>query len=152
MKKIMIACAAAALLLVPASGMAQGRHPRYLHARTDLRTAQLFLRVREEPNVTRNFERAAGEVEAAIHEIDNAAVIDRKDVEDHPPIDTGLPRHDRFRKIADLMKSARRDIEQEEDNPIARKWRNAAFLHIDAALDYLHRAAVDARIDHELGF
>jgi hypothetical protein len=82
----------------------------------------------------------------------NAAVLDRKDVEDHPPIDTGLPRNDRFRKIADLMRSARRDIEQEEDNPVARKWRNAAFLYIDAALDYLHRAAVDARVDHELEF
>jgi len=152
MKNITIARTAAVLLLVTASGMAQGRHPRYLHARTDLRAAQFFLRVREEPNVTRNFERAAGELEAAIHEIDNAAVIDSKDLEDHPPIDTGLRRHDRFRKIADLMRSARRDIEQEEDNPMARKWRNAAFLHIDAALDFLHRAAVDARLDHELGF
>jgi hypothetical protein len=152
MKKITIACTAAVLLLVTAGGMAQGRHPRYLHARTDLHAAQFFLHVREEPNVTRNFERATGELEAAIREIDNAAVLDRKDVEDHPPIDIGLPRNDRFRKIADLMRSARRDIEQEEDNPIARKWRNAAFLPIDAALDYLHRAAVDARVDHELGF
>jgi hypothetical protein len=152
MKKITIACAAAALLLLTVSGMAQGRHPRYLHARTDLRAAQFFLRVREEPNVTRNCERATGELEAAILEIDNAAVLDRKDLEDNPRIDTGLPRKDRFRKIADLMRSARRDIEEEEDNPVARKWRNAAFLHIDAALDYLHRAAVDARVDHELGF
>lgn len=152
MKTITIACAAAALLLIPAGAFAQGRHASYLHARTDLRAAQFFLRVREEPNVTRNFERTAVELEAAIHEIDNAAVIDRKDLEDHPPIDTGLARKDRFRKIADLMRSARRDIEQEEDNPAARRWRDAAFRHIDAGLEFLHRAAVDSHFDHELGF
>jgi hypothetical protein len=151
MKITMMAFAAAALLM-PAGAFAQGRHASYLHARTDLRAAQFFLRVREEPNVTRNFEKAAVELEAAIHEIDTAAVIDRKDLEDHPRIDTGLARKDRFRKIADLMRSARHDIEQEEDNPAARRWRGAAFRHIDLALDFLHRAAVDSHFDHELGF
>src|ERR1700679_3101528 len=90
---------AAAAMLAPAAMHAQGRHPRYLHARTDLRAAQFFARVREEPNVTRHLEAAANEIEAAIREIDRAAVVDAKDLEDHPRIDTGLPRRDRFRKI-----------------------------------------------------
>src|ERR1700733_3214034 len=139
---------AAVVLLAPVATHAQGRHPRYLHARTDLRTAQLFARVREEPNVTRNLEAAAVEIEAAIKEIDRAAVIDRKDLVDKPPIDARLARKDRFRKIIDLLKSARADIEGEEDNPRAREWRTVAFKHIDEALNAVHRASVDAKLDH----
>jgi len=143
---------AAVALLAPAGMQAQGRHPRYLRARTDLRTAQFLARVREEPNVTRHLEGAAGEIEAAIRELDRAAVLDAKDLEDHPRIDANLPRKDRFRKIVDLLRSARADIEHEEDNPRAREWRNAAFRHIDEALNNVRRAAMEARLDHELGF
>ena len=143
---------AAAALLAPAAMHAQGRHPRYLHARTDLRTAQLLARVREERNVTRNLEAAAVEIEAAIREVDNAAVLDRKDLVDRPPIDANLARKDRFRKIVDLLRSARADIAGEEYNPNARGWRDTAFRHIDEALNAVHRAAVDAQLDHELGF
>ena len=141
-----------AALFWPAAVHAQGRHPRYLRARSDLRTAQLLARVREEPNVTRNLEVAAGEIEGAIREIDRAAVLDGKDVLDRPRIDDHIPRRDRFRRIVDLLRSARADIEHEEDNPRAREWRNIAFRHIDEALNAVHRAAVDAKLDHELGF
>jgi hypothetical protein len=142
----------ATALLAPAGAHAQGRHPRYLHARTDLRTTQFYLRMREEANVTRNLHAADLEVEAAVKEVDRAAVIDHKDLDEHPGVDARLGRKDRFRKIVDLLRSARADIEHEEDNPRAREWRDRAFLHIDQALNAVHRAAVDARIDHELGF
>jgi hypothetical protein len=142
---------AAAALLAPAAIHAQGRHPRYLSARTDLRTAQLLARVQEQPNVSLNLQAAAREMEAAIKEIDRAAVLDRKDLVDRPPIDANLARKDRFRKIVDLARSARADIEQEEDNPAAREWRNAAFKHIDEALSAVRRAAVDAKLDREIG-
>jgi hypothetical protein len=142
---------AAAALLASAAIHAQGRHPRYLSARTDLRTAQLLARVQEQPNVSLNLQAAAREMEAAIKEIDRAAVLDRKDLVDRPPIDANLARKDRFRKIVDLARSARADIEQEEDNPAAREWRNAAFKHIDEALSAVRRAAVDAKLDREIG-
>lgn len=129
-----------------------GRHPRYMHARSDLRAAQWYLNVREEPNVTRNLHAAYEEVERAVVEIDRAAVIDRKDVEDHPHVDTRLGRRGRFRKIVALLRSARHDIEHEEDNPAAIRWRDAAYRHIDAALEHVHRAARDLQWDHELGF
>src|SRR5580658_11387936 len=149
---LIAASIAVGALLAPAGMYAQGRHPHYLTARTDLRTAQLFARVREEPNVTRHLEAAAREMEAAIKEIDRAAVLDRKDLIDQPPIDSNLARKDRFRKIVDLLRSARADIAGEEDNPNARGWRDTAFRHIDEALNAVHRAAVDAQLDHELGF
>jgi hypothetical protein len=143
---------AATAVLAPTGVHAQGRHPRYLHARTDLRTTQFYLRVREEPNVTRNLRAADKELDAAIAEIDRSAALDRKDIDEHPRIDTSLARKDRFRKIVDLLRSARADIDQEEDNPLAKEWRNRAFRHIDEALNAVHRAAVDAHLDHELGF
>lgn len=143
---------AAVAVLVPVAIHAQGRHAHYMQARSDLRSAQFFMRVREEPNVTRKLGVADQETEAAIREIDRAAVVDRKDMNDHPPIDASLARKERFRKIVDLLRSARADIDREEDNPRAREWRDVAFRHIDEALNAVHRAAVDARLDHELGF
>ena len=129
-----------------------GRHPAYLHARTDLRTAQFFMRVHEEPNVTRNLDRAAHEVEAAIGEIDRAAVLDHKDLMDHPRIDTHMDRRHRFENIVALLRSARADLARDEDNGRARGWRDDAYRHIDAALEHVHRAAADLHWDHELGF
>ena len=141
-------------MLVPAAGIAQaqGRHPAYLHARSDLRAAQFLMRVREEPNVTRNLRMAADEAEAAIGEIDRAAIIDHKDIEDHPRVDEGMPRPGRFRRVMELLREARADIAREEDNGRSREWRNAAYRHIDQALEHVHRAAVEAHLDHELGF
>ena len=141
----------AAALLPPAALSAQGRHPRYLSARTDLRTAQRLARVGEQPNVALNLQAAAREMDAAIKEIDRAAVLDRKDLMDNPPIDSNLARVDRFRKIVDLLRSARADIQHEEDNPAAREWQTAAFKHIDEALKSVRRAAVDAKLDREIG-
>ncbi|HEX4347747.1 MAG TPA: hypothetical protein VHZ73_09250 [Vicinamibacterales bacterium] len=138
--------------LTTAALHAQGRHPHYLTARSDLRTASLYLHVREEPNVTRNLRTADTEVGAAIGELDRAAVLDRKDVDDHPRIDERLERRDRFRKVVDLLRGAKDDIDHEEDNPRAREWRNRATHHIDEALNAVHRAAVDAHLDHEIGF
>jgi hypothetical protein len=129
-----------------------GRHPAYLRARSDLRAAQFLLRVREEPNVTRQLLQADREVEAAIAEVDRAAVIDRKDLNNHPRVDPSLDQRGRFRRIVELLRSARADPGREEDNGRARGWRNAAYQHIDQALEHMHRAAVDLRWDHELGF
>lgn len=129
-----------------------GRHPRYLHARSDLRAAQYLLRVEEEPNVMRRLRDADRDVDAAIGEIDSAAVVDRKDLDDHPRVDTGIDRRGRFSKIMALLRSARADIAGEEDNPAARGWRNIAFRHIDDAMDSVKRAAIDLRIDRDLGF
>jgi hypothetical protein len=145
---------AAAAMLAPISGTAEtpGRHPRYLHARSDLRVAQMLSRVHEEENVMRNLIRCDQEIEAAIHEIDQAARFDRKDIEDHPRIDTNINRSGRFRKMMALLDSARRDIAAEEDNPNAVGWRNLAFKHIDEARAFLKRAAIDLKIDRELGY
>ena len=65
---IILAAAAALVLSVVASAETWGRHPRYIHARSDLRTAQWLLRVHDEENVMRHLGRAAEEIDAAVHE------------------------------------------------------------------------------------
>jgi hypothetical protein len=148
----MIAMGMIALVASPAMAETPGRHPHYLHARSDLRTAQLLLRVHDEPNVMAHIHAVDGEIDAAVREIDHAAVLDHKDMDDHPRIDTRLDRPGRFRRAMALLASARRDIGMEEDNPRAIGWRDVAFRHIDMAMEQLRKAARDLRMDHLEGF
>jgi len=145
-KATMIAAVALATLS-PFQLAAQGRHPRYIHARADLRRSIILMRLPDEPNVMRDMQEASGMVERAIHELDLAAMFDRKDLDDNPPVDTRLGRGSRFREILRLLGSARNDIEQEEDNPRAREWRNRAFGYIDAAMAKVRHGGYDRFTD-----
>ena len=129
--------------LAPFQLVAQGRHPRYLHARADLRRSILLMRLPDEPNVMRDMREASDMVERAIHELDLAAMFDRRDLDDNPPVDTHLGRGGRFREILRLLDSARADIEHEEDNPRAREWRNRAFGYIDGAIAKVRQGGYD---------
>jgi len=139
--------AAVALATLAFQLPAQGRHPRYIHARADLRRAIVLMRVPDEPNVTRDMQEATGMVERAIRELDVAAMFDRKDLDDNPPVDTRLGRGSRFREILRLLGSARNDIDQEEDNPGAREWRNRAFGFIDGAMARVRQGGYDRFTD-----
>jgi hypothetical protein len=133
----------AAIAFAPFAAQAQFRHPSYLRARSDLRRATLLKRIPDEPNVNRDMATAADFTERAIHELDDAERWDRRVIDDHPPIDTHLGRGSRFREILRLLDSARHDIEQEEDNPIAREWRNRAFRNIDDAMALVRKGGYD---------
>jgi hypothetical protein len=152
MKLQTIALSLIGLTFALTSLQAQGRHPAYLRARTDMRRAQFLLRVQEEPNVTRRLIEADHEVEAAVREVDRAAVLDGKNLDDHPSVDLHLDRRGRFHRIVELLRSARADLGREEDNGRAAGWRDGAYRHIDQALENVHRAAVDLHWDRELGF
>jgi hypothetical protein len=131
------------LLAFAAVALAQGRHPAYLHARADLRRATLLMRIPDQPNVNRDMAIAIDHTERAIHELDTAARWDRKDIDEHPSIDAHLGRGGRFKEILRLLDNARHDIEHEEDNPIAREWRNRAFQNIDDAIAVVRKGGYD---------
>ena len=154
LRTVALALLGGMLALAPAAVNADtpGRHPAYLRARSDLRAAQFMMRVPAEPNVARHLREAEHEVEAAIREIDRAAFLDRKDLEDHPRVDTNLDRRGRFGKAIELLRSARADLAREEDNGRAAGWRNVAYRHIDRALENMRRAAGIMHWDHEFGF
>ncbi len=137
---------------VAVSADTPGRHPRYLHARSDLRLAQRLLDVQDEPNVMYHVHRVQDHVTRAVRQIDRAALIDHKDLDDHPRVDADLDRSGRFSKVMSLLVSARDDIAREEDNPSAVGWRNVALREIDAARDQLRKAARDLRMDRLEGF
>lgn len=130
------------LLLTPAALLADtpGKHPHYIHARSDLAKARQLLGQPEEGNVAAQLRNAMNEVNQAIGEIDRAAVLDRKDMDDHPPIDTSLKCLGKFREIFRLLHSAQKDIDQEEDNPAARAWRNRANGEINEAVKFVKKA------------
>jgi hypothetical protein len=102
--------------------------------------------------VSRRLHEADVELEAAVREIDHAAFLDQKNLDEHPRTDAGLDRPGRFRRMVELLRAARNDISLEEDNPAAAGWRDRAYRRIDNALGHVHRAAIDLRIDHDLGF
>ena len=148
-KRIGLTLLAAAAVLAPALVLAQA-HPHYLNARTYLRTAQMLMRVPERPNVQLTLKPADNELDAAVREIDRAGVVDRKEKIDRAAVNANLDDADRFSSIVDLLRAAGDEIQREADTTHA-EWRDAALKHIHAALESVHKAAIDAHLDREIG-
>src|SRR5215831_3865298 len=130
-----------ALLSPAALADKPGEHPAYLHALEDLRHARGHL---ERPaNVTPLTgwdERVAiAHIDDAIREIKQAAIDDGKNLADHPAIDVALDWSGRLHRTVELLRKARADVGQDEDNRFARGLRNRAFGHIDAAIHYVEQ-------------
>lgn len=133
-KNAMLSLCVAALYAASAHADLPGRHPGYLHALTDLRTARWLLS--HQPGDTRVYEgedAAIDETNAAIGEIKKASIDDGKDLNDHPAVDTN-EHGSRLLKSIETLKAARADISGEEDNPEVRDLRHRALEHIDRAI------------------
>jgi|SRR5579862_4190985 hypothetical protein len=142
----------AATAFAPTLAIAQ-EHSHYVNARAYLRTAQTLMRVPERPNVQLTLKPADDQVEAAVREIDRAGVVSRKDAVDHPAIKQDprkLDDVDRFSGIVDLLRAARNEIQQETDDSHA-EWRSAVIKDVGAALESVHKAAIDAHLDRSIG-
>lgn len=120
----------------------KGKHPEYLHALTDLRSARGYLdKLGSDDTVDNDSMQAIRQIDAAINEIKRASIDDGKDLRDHPPIDAHIKRTDRFHKAIELLDKARNDVSQEEDDAAARGLKDRALRYIADA----HRA-----IDHAI--
>ena len=132
----LVVIAAAIAFLVPITSQiadAQGKHPAYLHALSDLRDARAHLE-RPDGGVLHAEERAAvEEIDKAIGEIKRAAYDDGKNVDDHVHVDAHRPWAGRLHDARELLDKAHHDIEKEEDNPEARGLRDRVLMHIDRA-------------------
>ena len=131
------AVALACGILIPlAAGSQQlpGKHPGYLHALSDLRAARWFLYHQPGDSAVAGDEDAAiMEIDAAINEIKRASIDDGKNLNDHPAVD--VKEHgSRLLKAGETLRTARKDLEQEEDNPDVRDLRKRALEHIDRAI------------------
>ena len=137
----------ALLTLVPLSVHADepGHHPAYLHAMADLRHARAHLE-RQGGDVEFRWDEGAAirEIDLAIREIRDAAIDDGKNLADHPPVDSRSDYFGRVRRSLELLRQARADCAEEEDNAFARGLRRRALRHIEAAIRLVEVAIRDA--------
>jgi hypothetical protein len=122
-------------------------HPHYLHALSDLRFARWILNRPAEFNVVHDQTVAIEEIDRAIAELKRASIDDGKNLEEHPPLDTNLHRAGRLHKALELIDSAHRDLNYEEDDFAALGWRAAARHHVDEAHGAVRRAIADKNWD-----
>jgi hypothetical protein len=121
------------LALSGSSAFAQGRHPAYLRALSDLRAARAYLQHHDGGQLRHEEDEAVHQIESAIKEIKKAAIDDGKDVNDHPPVDADLDWGGRLRHALQLLNRAHEDIAKEEDNQFAQGLQQRALEHIDKA-------------------
>jgi hypothetical protein len=136
------------LVLLSAGCAAQpSKHPAYLHALSDLRTARWMLEHRPgDAAVSAHESEAIGEIDRAIAEIRRAAIDDGKNIHDHPSADVPNDYRGRLHKAAELLRKVRADTAREEDNPAARGLKNRALGHVDAALHATEGAIHDVEL------
>jgi hypothetical protein len=121
-------------------------HPAYLHALTDLRTARAFLERPASVVVKWDEQRAIREIDAAIHEIKEAAIDDGKNIADHEPVDRPTW-GGRLERARELLGKARADVSEEEDSPSStvHRLRLRSLEHIANADRMVRDGIEDAR-------
>jgi hypothetical protein len=136
------------LLMLPllANADLPGKHPYYLHALSDLRTARWMLEHRPgDAAVSGNEDIAITEIDAAIREIKHAAIDDGKNVNDHPNVDVPADHPGHLHKALELLRKVHSDVAREEDDPAIRGLRDRAVGHIDGAIHATERAIGDVK-------
>ncbi len=120
------------------------RHPAYLHALSDLRSARWMLEHRPgDAAVGRHESEAISEIDYAVAELKRAAIDDGRNIHDHPNADVPNDYRGRLHRAADLLRKVHTDTYREEDNPNAVGLRDRAIGHVDAALHATEQAIHD---------
>lgn len=121
-----------------------GKHPYYLHALSDLRTARWLLEHRPgDAAVSGQEDVAIQQIDYSINDIKRASIDDGKNIQDHPKVDVPNDKPGRLHKAEEILKKVHSDVGYEEDDPTARGLKHRALQHIDAALRASKRAVYD---------
>ena len=134
------------LLALPLAANADlpGKHPYYLHALSDLRTARWMLEHRPaDAAVSAQEDVAIAEIDKTIGEIKKAAIDDGKDIHDHPQVDVPGDHPGRLHKSLELLRKVHSDIDREEDDPMTRGLKDRAVHHLDEAIHANEHAIKD---------
>jgi hypothetical protein len=143
-KRIGIIALLALMLPLFAHADLPGRHPYYLHALSDLRTARWLLDHRPgDPAREGQEDVAITEIDHAIEEIKHAAIDDGKDIHDHEPIDAPQDYPGRLHRAIELLHKVHSDIDREEDDPQTQGLKHRAIMHVDEATHAAERALAD---------
>jgi hypothetical protein len=122
-----------------------GHHPAYLHALTDLRDARWYLAHPRDYELEERERHAIAEIDRAIDFVQRAAYYDGKNVYEHPREDTYPDARGRLRRVSELLRKARQDVAQDEDNYQVRELQMHAIERIDESI----RLAESVMIDRE---
>src|SRR5580693_6057757 len=146
MKKILTILGGLLLLPLLANADLPGKHPYYLHALSDLRTARWMLEHRPgDAAVSANEDVAITEIDAAIGEIKKAAIDDGKNVNDHPNVDVPGDHPGHLHKALELLRKVHSDVAREEDDPVTKGLKDRAIHHLDEAIHATEKGIADAK-------
>jgi hypothetical protein len=126
-----------------------GHHPAYLHALTDLHDARWFLEHGPDGHVGERERHAIGEIDRAIEDVQRAAYYDGKNVYEHPREDAYPDAAGRLRRVSELLRKARADVAQDEDNVQVRDIQFRAVEHIDGAIRLAEAVMMDRERMHD---
>ena len=136
---------AAAALPLAAMADLPGKHPRYLHALSDLRLARAHIEHRPgDAAVSGQEDVAITKIDEAINEIKHAAIDDGKNLNDHPPVDAKFDHKGRLHHAEELLRKVKSDVHEEEDDPMTKGLRPKIEHHVEEALKATHQALEDA--------
>jgi hypothetical protein len=140
--KISLLAAALAMLLPLASQklLAEGHHPRYMHALSDLRFARALLQRPNGGELGEQERDAIHEIDEAIHELKVAAIEDGKRLEDHEAVDPHWPWAGRLHKAREVLNRAIGDCSKEEDNPATQGLQARVLEHLHKAHHHVDEA------------
>lgn len=124
-----------------------GAHPAYLRALDDLRHARAHLERPQRANGQVRWDEsvAVRAIDVAIKEIKDASIDDGKNLNDHPPVDAALDWPGRLHRTIELLRKARADVNEEEDNDFARGLKRRAIGRIDEAIHFVEQGEANER-------
>ena len=120
-----------------------GHHPAYLHALTDLRDARYYIEHRVDGPLEERERHAIGEIDRAIDLVQRAAYYDGKNVYEHPREDAYPDARGRLRRASELLRKAREDVAQAEDNYQVRELQSHAVERIDESIRLTESVMID---------
>jgi len=135
----LLAAIALVALLAPSASRqttasAQGAHPHYLHALSDLRLARAYLdRLTPSEHIDDEQMHAIHQIDDAIKDIKLAAIDDGKNIDAHAPVDANIQPRGRFSKAREALNAAMNDVNREEDDPHTRGLQRRSIDHIQKA-------------------
>ena len=125
-----------------------GAHPEYIKALADLRMARKLLSFGDEGNVMADERQATNSINQAIRAAKRAAIDDGLDIFANPPADTNLPRHDRLRQAARLLRDTyNRLMRAPETDRAAQGVLYDTLFNLNRALGFADKAIRDDRRD-----
>ena len=125
---------------------APGKHPYYLHALSDLRSAYSLIQHRPGDMATNGRESIAlKEISDAVDDIRKGAIDDGRNMNDHPPTDTSSDHSGALHEAAELLQKAQDDVGKDEDDKAAKGLQQRSLQHIARARSAIEEAISDVQ-------